>query len=188
MKQHSVPQEIMSVEFNLFGSMNIRQFGYVAAAGGLAYFMYLILPGFTKWIGAGVSILTGLALAFAPGFDNMLTNFLLALKRPTRRVWKKTPNPPDFMLDLPMKAYTAGHALSTMNKETGDKGARVFSQLAAREDEVESLLSEAERKMMEVANRKNAGDFKHIKDVLVETYDNIEKLHTRAYYLENRGG
>ncbi len=48
-----------------------------------------------------------------------------------------------------------------------------------REDEVEALLSEAERKMMEVANRKNAGDFKHIKDVLVETYDNIEKLHTR---------
>ena len=33
--------------------------------------------------------------------------------------------------------------------------------------------------MMEVSNRKNAGDFKHIKDVLVETYDNIELLHTR---------
>ena len=33
--------------------------------------------------------------------------------------------------------------------------------------------------MMEVASRKNAGDFKHIKDVLVETYDNIEKLHTK---------
>ncbi|WP_313892719.1 replicative DNA helicase [Psychrobacillus sp.] len=48
-----------------------------------------------------------------------------------------------------------------------------------REDEVEALLSEAERKMMEVASRKNVGDFKHIKDVLVETYDNIEKLHTR---------
>ena len=48
-----------------------------------------------------------------------------------------------------------------------------------REDEVEALLSEAERKMMEVANRKNAGDFQHIKDVLVETYDNIEKLYSR---------
>ncbi|SES40992.1 replicative DNA helicase [Psychrobacillus sp. OK032] len=48
-----------------------------------------------------------------------------------------------------------------------------------REDEVEALLSEAEKKMMEVANRKSAGDFKHIKDVLVETYDNIEKLHSQ---------
>ena len=48
-----------------------------------------------------------------------------------------------------------------------------------REDEVEALLSEAEKKMMEVANRKNAGDFKHVKDVLVQTYDNIEKLQAR---------
>ena len=32
---------------------------------------------------------------------------------------------------------------------------------------------------MEVSNRKNAGDFRHIKDVLVQTYDNIELLHTR---------
>jgi len=49
----------------------------------------------------------------------------------------------------------------------------------AREDEVEALLAEAEKKMMEVSNRKNAGDFRHIKDVLVETYDSIELLHTQ---------
>ena len=48
-----------------------------------------------------------------------------------------------------------------------------------REDEVEELLAEAEKKMMEVSSRKNAGDFIHIKDVLVKTYDNIELLHTR---------
>ena len=48
-----------------------------------------------------------------------------------------------------------------------------------REDEVEELLAEAEKKMMEVSSRKNAGDFTHIKDVLVKTYDNIELLHTR---------
>jgi replicative DNA helicase len=48
-----------------------------------------------------------------------------------------------------------------------------------REDEVEALLSEAEKKMMEVANRKNAGDFKHVKDVLVQTFDNIEQLQSR---------
>ena len=48
-----------------------------------------------------------------------------------------------------------------------------------KEDEVEAVLSEAEKRIMEVSSRKNAGDFKHIKDVLVETYDNIEILHTR---------
>ena len=48
-----------------------------------------------------------------------------------------------------------------------------------REDDVDELLDEAERSIMEVAQRKNAGDFKHIKDVLVSTYDNIEMLHNR---------
>ncbi len=49
----------------------------------------------------------------------------------------------------------------------------------SREDEVESLLSEAEKKIMEVSGRKSAGSFISIKDVLVEAYDNIEKLANR---------
>ncbi|MBA4537638.1 replicative DNA helicase [Bacillus aquiflavi] len=49
----------------------------------------------------------------------------------------------------------------------------------AREDEVDELLSEAEKRIMEVAQRKNAGSFHSIKDVLVRTYDNIELLHNR---------
>lgn len=49
----------------------------------------------------------------------------------------------------------------------------------SREDEVESLLGEAEKSIMEVAQRKNAGAFHNIKDVLVRTYDNIEVMHNR---------
>jgi len=135
MKQHAVPQEIMSVEFNLFGSMNIRQFGYVASAGALAYFTYLILPGFLGWIGAGFMILLGLGLAFAPGFDVTVTNFILTLKRPTRRVWKKTPKPPDFMLDLPIEAYSIGLSLSSSKLDTGGRESRVFSSLVEEEDD-----------------------------------------------------
>ncbi|WP_453992663.1 replicative DNA helicase [Bacillus nitroreducens] len=50
----------------------------------------------------------------------------------------------------------------------------------SREDEVDALLGEAEKSIMEVANRKNAGAFQNIKDVLVQTYDNIETLHNRV--------
>src|SRR4051812_2577676 len=50
----------------------------------------------------------------------------------------------------------------------------------SREDEVEALLSEAEKSIMEVAQRKNAGAFHNIKDVLVRTYDNIEEMHNRV--------
>jgi replicative DNA helicase len=49
-----------------------------------------------------------------------------------------------------------------------------------REDEVETLLGEAEKSIMEVAQRRNAGNFHNIKDVLVRTYDNIETLHQRT--------
>ena len=49
----------------------------------------------------------------------------------------------------------------------------------SREDEVEELLREAEKTIMEVAQRKNSGSFQNIKDVLVRTYDNIEILTNR---------
>lgn len=49
----------------------------------------------------------------------------------------------------------------------------------SREDEVTTLLGEAEKSILEVAQRKNAGAFHNIKDVLVRTYDNIELLNNR---------
>lgn len=49
----------------------------------------------------------------------------------------------------------------------------------SREDEVEGLLGEAEKSIMEVAQRKNSGSFENIKDVLVRAYDNIEELANR---------
>ena len=49
----------------------------------------------------------------------------------------------------------------------------------SREDEVEELLGEAEKTIMEVAQRKNSGSFQNIKDILVRTYDNIEILTNR---------
>ncbi|MFC4558459.1 replicative DNA helicase [Virgibacillus kekensis] len=47
----------------------------------------------------------------------------------------------------------------------------------ATEDEVEDVLNEAEKNILEVSGRKNSGAFKSIKDVLIDVYDNIEQLH-----------
>ncbi|WP_071393128.1 replicative DNA helicase [Bacillus tuaregi] len=49
-----------------------------------------------------------------------------------------------------------------------------------REDEVDVLLSEAEKDILAVSQRKNSGAFHDIKDVLVRTYDNIEQMHNSA--------
>lgn len=43
-------------------------------------------------------------------------------------------------------------------------------------EEVDVLLSDAERRILEVAQKKNAGEFVEIKDVLVEAFDKIETL------------
>ncbi|MEG0380607.1 MAG: replicative DNA helicase [Kurthia sp.] len=56
---------------------------------------------------------------------------------------------------------------------------KIVEDSFTREDEVAELLNEAERKIMEVANRCNSGDFKHVKDVLIQTYENVEKLQSR---------
>ncbi|CQR45833.1 Replicative DNA helicase [Paraliobacillus sp. PM-2] len=53
----------------------------------------------------------------------------------------------------------------------------IVTESFSKEDDVEEVLSEAERNILEVSNRKNSGAFKNIKDVLIEVYDNIEQLH-----------
>lgn len=49
-----------------------------------------------------------------------------------------------------------------------------------REDELEDVLSEAEKNILDVSNRQNANAFKNIKDVLIDVYDNIEQLHEKS--------
>ncbi|EUJ40963.1 replicative DNA helicase [Brochothrix campestris] len=49
----------------------------------------------------------------------------------------------------------------------------------ANEESVEALVDDAERRILEVAQRKNVGQFKNITDVLSEAYDNIELLSNR---------
>lgn len=53
----------------------------------------------------------------------------------------------------------------------------IVTKTFSREDEVEEVLDEAERSILEVSSRKNVNAFKPIKDVLIDVYDNIEQLH-----------
>ncbi|MGE7929052.1 replicative DNA helicase [Lysinibacillus xylanilyticus] len=84
---------------------------------------------------------------------------------------------------VPTAANVAHYAKIVEEKALLRRLIRVATKIVedgyTREDEVEALLGEAEKKMMEVASRKNAGDFKHVKDVLVETFDNIEQLQSQ---------
>lgn len=48
------------------------------------------------------------------------------------------------------------------------------------EDDVEAILDDAEREILEVGERRHTGEFRSIKDVLIETYDTIEMLQSRG--------
>ncbi|MDQ0339301.1 replicative DNA helicase [Caldalkalibacillus uzonensis] len=45
------------------------------------------------------------------------------------------------------------------------------------QDEVEEILSQAERSILQIRDERTSDGFVHIKDVLMETYDRIEMLH-----------
>ncbi|TFJ91987.1 replicative DNA helicase [Lentibacillus salicampi] len=53
----------------------------------------------------------------------------------------------------------------------------IVSSGFSNEDDVEEVLNEAEKNILDVSGRKNTGAFKAIKDVLIDVYDNIEQLH-----------
>lgn len=102
-KQHAVPQNIMSVEFKLIGSMTVRQFVYAAIGVIGAYLLYASsVPGLFKWPLVVIVGLGGVGFAFLPiedrGLDIWIRNFLFAISRPTLRIWKKEPLPPAFLL------------------------------------------------------------------------------------------
>ncbi len=84
----------MDVEFKLFGSLTIKQFGSLAVCFLFALLVHVSnipsLIGFPLKVGF---VLLGIALAFmkvqGQSFDKFLTNFLLAMLVPQRMVWKK---------------------------------------------------------------------------------------------------
>lgn len=50
----------------------------------------------------------------------------------------------------------------------------------SQEDEIDDVLNEAEKNILEVSHRTNSTAFQAIKDVLIEVYDNIETLHHQS--------
>src|SRR5690606_10181110 len=49
----------------------------------------------------------------------------------------------------------------------------------SRDDEVEQIIADAEKYILEIAQNRSSGGFLPIKDVLMETYDRIEFLSQR---------
>lgn len=104
MQAHPVPQNIMQVEFQLVGNLTLRQFGYLAIAGVLAWIIFISpLLSFVRIPLAIAMALFGAALAFLPVNDMRLEKWIIAffqaIYSPTRRVWRKEVENIDFLTD-----------------------------------------------------------------------------------------
>jgi len=102
MERHPVPQNLMDVEFKLFGRFTIRQFAYLACGCLLGViFYYSDFPGILKTIFICISI--GGGLLFSSVMINgqpstvWLTNFILSMIVPQERLWRKTAVVPEIL-------------------------------------------------------------------------------------------
>ncbi|PRO64363.1 replicative DNA helicase [Alkalicoccus urumqiensis] len=56
----------------------------------------------------------------------------------------------------------------------------IASESYSAEEEIDAILNEAEKSILEVSRKQNSGEFVNIKDVLVEAFDKIELLQHTA--------
>jgi len=102
MERHSVPQNIMDVEFKLFGSLTVRQFANLAICIVSAVLVYFFnIPAFIKWPIIILLVMLGLALALVKingqSFGTWMGNFIVAMFTSQRKIWRKSPKVPEIL-------------------------------------------------------------------------------------------
>lgn len=112
MIQHPIPQNVTGYQFHLIGDMTIKQFVFLSAGVGAAiafYYTNLFLP--IKWLFVIISAVGGFALAFLPfeerPLDQWLINYIRAIYRPTRFIWRKKPTIPGYLNFTPNQTISA---------------------------------------------------------------------------------
>jgi hypothetical protein len=100
MEKHSVPQNIMDVEFKLFGSLTMRQFTYLAVTFIFALLIYFSgMPKLASVPIIFIMVLIGLGLALLTvndqPFSVWFTNFIKSLFTSQRRVYHKSAKAPE---------------------------------------------------------------------------------------------
>jgi len=154
-KQHPIPQQVLGIQFKIVGDLTLRQFVILALFGGLAYALFS-LPNVNPLIKiplAGIVLLIGVAFSLVPvqdqPLDRWLANFFEAIYSPTKRVWQKEPEPPEFLVvPIPKLVRTVEEGVSPEEARQ-----RLEEYLTAiRTKEVLTPLDLAEKQQLEFIN------------------------------------
>jgi len=96
MRQHSIPQNVLDVEFKLFTKFTLREFAFLAiGVGGGGFFLFLtskgVIPGIIGVpifiILSGIGAFLGLVPINDQPADKFIINYFSAINKPTQRVW-----------------------------------------------------------------------------------------------------
>lgn len=122
MKSHPVPQNIMDVEFKLFGELTIRQFGYVAGGALAAFVCYVVFAdiGLVRWPLVVFFGILGIMLAVFKvndrPFEIWLANFIFALFTSQRSIWKKSAKTPEILRSININSTSKGSTAGYINR------------------------------------------------------------------------
>lgn len=153
MKSHAVPQEIMSMEFKLFGNfMTLREFIFIAVGIAIAWLFYIlkntgVLPPILAWpaiiiFGVG-GALFGLVPVQDRTLEQWLVNYILAIRKPTLRIWKKPGFEPITKEDKEIVSLKS-QVISPTKKEKPKVSKKIISEVEkATEEQVERKVQDS---------------------------------------------
>lgn len=141
MEQHSIPRNVTGFQFQLIGTMTLRQFGYLAASLILAFVFFKAPLSFLRLPLAALFVFLGFALAFLPvqerPLDVWILNFLKSVYSPTEYFWQKQNEPPFFLtLGLAKEEIRQKQAPKEQHKEAKEKLTNYLKSIAPAEHQV----------------------------------------------------
>ena len=91
--QFNVPQ-FLDIEDKIIGPLTLKQFGYLAGAGGVIFMIYTLVPNFAVFILLSIPVfLFAVALAFLKingrPFINLIISFIIYMTKPKLFIWRK---------------------------------------------------------------------------------------------------
>ncbi|OGZ33564.1 MAG: hypothetical protein A2Y98_01355 [Candidatus Portnoybacteria bacterium RBG_19FT_COMBO_36_7] len=91
--QFNVPQ-FLNIEDKVIGPFTLKQFGYLAGAGGVIFLIYTAVPNLFLFILLSIPVFTfAVALAFLKingrPFINIIISFIIYTGKPKLFIWRK---------------------------------------------------------------------------------------------------
>ncbi len=119
MEQHPVPQNIIDVEFKLFGSFTLKQFSkiIIGCLVGVVIYLLPIIPLLIKIPLILLSVAIGILIALNENFGVWLFGFIKSIFISPRYVWMKKESTPELLQAKGEKEVKKSQKVSSMKNE-----------------------------------------------------------------------